>query len=422
VKITIGLSLSLTGEYSPMGRQAEGAIRLFIADANASSALRVAGERCEFALECHDDASDPVRCAEIYRALCADRRADIIFGPYSSRLARVAAEIAEQSGRVFVNHGGAGDELYGRSYKMIVGVLSPASDYLRGFVRLLTRLKLWRKRVAIVATESPFARAVASGFERAADERAARRRGVRVRVKWNGAFDPASTPAQLFPALIRNRVNALASAGSYEHDVAVMRAVAASRLNIPVLGCVAAGLRRFASDLGELAEGIVGPSQWEDSIEITPALGPTPAEFARRMAAAGAGDSPDYPAAQIYAAGLLTAAALAAAGRRGDDAMLRAAFSSLQTTTMFGDFSIDPVTGRQLGHQMLLVQWHRGRKVIIAPESHDDTGSLDFPSGLRLLLAGVRMLRLSRRDDPRESLRPEELEELDTNKSEPHHD
>jgi len=417
VKITIGLSLSLTGEYSPMGRQAELAIRLFIADANARSALRVGGERCEFALECHDDGSDPARCAEIYRTLCADRRTGVIFGPYSSRLARVAAPIAEQSGRVFVNHGGAGDELYERGYKLIVGVLNPASDYLRGFVRLLTQLKLWRKRVAIVASKTPFARAVATGFERAADERVARRRGVRVRVKWNGAFDPDSTPAKLFPALARNRVNALASAGSYEYDVAVMRAVVESRLNIPVLGCVAAGVSRFASDLGELADGIVGPSQWEDSLELEPALGPTPAEFARRMRAAGSADAPDYPAAQIYAAGLLTAAALAISGRC-DDAMLRDAFSDLRTTTMFGDFSIDRVTGRQVGHQMLLVQWHRGRKVIIIPESHDDSGSLDFPSGWRLLLAGFEALRLSRPDD----LDADEPDDPDMDKDDRDHD
>ena len=123
---------------------------------------------------------------------------------------------------------------------------------------------------------------------------------------------------------------------------------------------------------------------------------------ARRVCApnahAGATDSPDYPGAQIYAAGLLTAAALASAGRL-DDAMLRAAFSDLRTTTMFGDFSIDRVTGRQVGHQMLLVQWHRGRKVIIVPESHDDSGSLDFPAGWRLILAGFEALRLSRPDD-----------------------
>ncbi len=400
-----------------MGRQAELAIRLFVADANASSALRVAGEPCEFALECHDDASDPVRCAEIYRSLCADRRAGIIFGPYSNRLTRVAADIVEHSGRIFINHGGAGDELYDHGYRMIVGVLSPASDYLRAFVRLLAQLKLWRKRVAIVASKSPFARAVASGFERAANERAAHRRGVRVRVKWNGVFDPDSSPARLFPALARNRVNALASAGSYEHDVAVMRAVAASSLNILVLGCVAAGVRRFGSDLGELADGIVGPSQWEDSIELEPALGPTPGEFARRMRAAGAFDSPDYPAAQIYAAGLLTAAALAAAGRL-EDTMLRDAFSDLRTTTMFGDFSIDRVTGRQVGHQMLLVQWHRGRKVIIEPESHDDSRSLVLPPGLRLLLAGVEMLRLNRRDDSSESLGDVESDDRDRNEDE----
>jgi branched-chain amino acid transport system substrate-binding protein len=421
VKITIGLSLSLTGEYAAMGRQAELAIRLFVADANASGALRVGAERCEFALVCHDDASDPTRCADIYRALCADQRIDVIFGPYSNRLTRVTAEIAEQSGRVFVNHGGAGDELYDRGYKMIVGVLSPASDYLRGYVRLLTQLKLWRKRVAIVAAKTSFARSVASGFEAAASERAARRRGVRVRVKWNGAFDPDSTPDRLFPALKRNRVNALVSAGSYDHDVLVMRAVASSRLNIPVLGCVAAGVRRFASDLGELAEGIVGPSQWEDSVEIEPALGPTPAEFARRMRHAGYTDSPDYPAAQIYAAGLLTAAALAATGT-SHGRTLRNAFSDLRTTTTYGDFAIDRVTGRQLGHQMLLVQWYRGNKVIIVPESHDDSGSLDVPSGVHLLLAGVDMLRLTRRGDWPESFSDDEADDLDTDKNEPNHD
>jgi branched-chain amino acid transport system substrate-binding protein len=402
MKVTIGLSLSLTGEYAAMGREAETAIRLFVADANASTALRVAGERCEFALECHDDASDPARCADIYRSLCSPARAGIIFGPYSSRLARVAAPIAEQHGRLFVNHGGADDELYSRGYKLVVGILSPASDYMRGFVNLLSQLKLWRKRVGVVTSNSSFARAVASGLERAVAERSARRHGVRIRVKWNGAFDPEATPPDLFPALVRNRVNALASAGSYEHDLRVIRAVASSNLNIPVLGCVAAGVRRFANDLGELAEGVVGPSQWESSVgenlDVAPALGPTPNEFVRRMRDAGAGEPPDYPAAQIYAAGLLTAAALASAASL-DDRNLRTAFSDLRTTTMYGDFSIDRVTGRQLGHKMLLVQWHRGRKVIIQPESHADTGSLDFPSGWKLLLAGADLLRLNRRDD-----------------------
>ena len=400
MKISIGLSLSLSGEYAAMGREAEPAIRLFIADANASTALRVNGERCDFALECHDDASDPVRCADIYRSLCSDRRANIIFGPYSSRLTRVAAPIAEQHGRLFINHGGADDELYTHSYKLIVGILSPASDYMREFVNLLSNLRIWRKRVAIVTSKSSFARAVASGLERAAIERYARRHGVRIRVKWNGAFDSNSTPPQLFPALIRNRIDALASAGSYNHDLRVIRAIASSDLNILVLGCVAAGVRQFAQDLGELAEGVVGPSQWESSVEISPTLGPSPAEFVRRMRNATT-EVPDYPAAQIYAAGLITAAAIASSPSL-DDIDLRAAFNDLRTTTMFGDFSIDRVTGRQLGHKMLLVQWQRGRKVIIHPEAHTNTGLHDSLPGWRLLLAGAEMLGLTHRDDSNE--------------------
>jgi branched-chain amino acid transport system substrate-binding protein len=399
MKITIGLSLSLSGEYAAMGRDAETALRLFVADANASTALRINGERCEFVLECHDDASDPVRCADIYRTLCSDRRANIIFGPYSSRLARVAAPIAEQRGRLFVNHGGADDELYARGYKLIVGILTPASDYMRGVVDLLSQLKIWRKRVAIVTSKSSFARAVASGLERAASERYPRRHGVRIRVKWNGDFDSDSTPPQLFPALTRNRIDALASAGSYDHDLRVIRAIASSDLNIMVLGCVAAGVRQFAQDLGELAEGVVGPSQWESSVEISPTLGPSPAEFARRMRTVTADDSPDYPSAQIYAAGLLTATALASSPSLNDIA-LRAAFNDLRTTTMFGDFSIDRVTGRQLGHKMLLVQWQRGRKVIIHPEAHSQSGLHDSLPGWRLLLAGVEMLL--HRDDSNE--------------------
>jgi branched-chain amino acid transport system substrate-binding protein len=397
VKITIGLSLSLTGEYAPIARPAEIALRLFAADINAGNAIRLNGERCEFAIECRDDASNSARCADIYRALCADSRIDVIFGPYSNRLARVAAPIAAEPGRIFINHGGAGDKLYEHGNRMIVGVLSPASEYMRGFVRLLSGLKLWRKRLAVVATTTNFGRAVAAGIETAVAERAARRRGVRTRVKWNGAFDPDTTPQRLFPALRRNRVNALVSAGSYEHDVAVVRAVVNSALDIPVLGCVAAGVRRFGADLGEHAAGIVGPSQWEETAAIEPEIGPTPAEFARRMRSAGI-DAPDYPSAQVYAAGLLTAAAINATGSLEAE-KIRAAFSDLRTSTLFGDFSIDRVTGRQLGHSMLLVQWHAGSKVIIQPEAHTDVGSLDFPSGWRLLLAGLDVLKLSRRDD-----------------------
>jgi branched-chain amino acid transport system substrate-binding protein len=410
-KIVIGLSLPLSGEYSAIGLQIEAALRLFASDTNAAGGVSLAGEHCDLEFEYRDDASRRDRAREIYRWLCFERRVDLIFGPYSTALTRVAAAVAEEAGMLLINHGGAGDDLYGQDLysgdfytsdrpgqppRMIVGILSSASDYMTGFVRLLSTLKFWRKRLAIVASKTPFARAIAAGAERESRQRRIWLHGVRLRLKYSTRFDPDHTPAALRTALRRNRINAVLSAGSYEHDLAIMRLCAAPNANIPVLGCVAAGVARFGADLADDAEGIVGPSQWEADAEIIPQLGPSSRDFVRRMHALGAPGC-DYPAAQAYAAGLVALAALRATDAL-DQARLRLALAGLRTTTLFGDFAIDPDSGRQVGHKMLLVQWHRGRKVLIDAEPDPNDGAIEFPSGWRLILASMQYFRLSRGD------------------------
>ncbi|HLI80818.1 MAG TPA: amino acid ABC transporter substrate-binding protein [Candidatus Binataceae bacterium] len=406
-KIRIGLSLSLTGAYAMMGRQADAALQLFALITNSSGGIRVRGAPREIELLCLDDASNAERCADIYRSLCGDNRVDLLLGPYSSELVRVAAPIAEEAEMLLVNHGGADDDIYSHRNRLLVGVLSPAGDYFNGFVHLIAGLKLWRKRIAIVHSPSGFGTAIAGGIERESNERYARRKGVRVRVKYAGRFDPESTPAKLFPALRRNRVNALVSAGSYEHDVAAMRAIVQSSLNIPVLGCVAAGVQKFRTDLGDDAEGLVGPSQWEEQVQFRPELGPSPREFIRAMRAHAPNVTCDYPAAQAFAAALLTKAAIENA-QTLDPMKIREAFSDIRTSTFFGDFAIDRVTGRQIGHRVLLVQWHGGQKVVIDPEAHVETGTLEFPTGWQLILSSFQKLKLTRRRDDDDGEPPED--------------
>lgn len=394
--IVIGASISRTGAYRSFGRQIEAALRMFEADANAGLAGQVIGRPCAVKLELYDDQSRSGRTREIYRSLCAERRADLLLGPYSTGLTRAAARVAEEYGRVMMNHGGAGNDLHDGRTRMLVGVLTPASEYLTGFVRLLTTLKLRRKRVALVVAPTPFALAAAAGAERALSERRSWILGVRIRVKFHGRFDPTATPAPLDPALRRNRVNVMLSAGGYEHDVAAMRYAIESRLNLPVLGCIAAGVTRFGADLGGEADGIVGPSQWEEDLAVTPEIGPAPREFGRRMRERLDGAPCDYPAAQAYAAGLIALAALRDAPFEGaiDQAELRAALARLQATTMYGEFGVDPTSGRQTAHRMLLVQWHRGRKMIIDPAALDERGDLEFPSGWRLIVSSLNFLRM----------------------------
>jgi len=373
--LRLGLSLSLSGRYAAMGKQAEAGIRQFIADTNTGDGVTIDGSSYQLALECYDDQSRADRAIEIYQDLCRDHRCDLIFGPYSSDLTRAVVPITERAGMVLLNHGGADDSLHNQGYRMIVSILSPASDYLVGFIDLLATLKFWRKRLAIAHLPTPFAETIVGGVERAIAARRIWLRGVRLRAKYRGRFDPENTPAEISRLFRRYRINAFGSAGSYDYDVAMMRLATASHHNIPVLSCIAAGATRFGEDLGDDAEGIVGPSQWEPELEIHPELGPSPINFTHRIGSAAS----DYPAAQIYAAGLTAIEALRVAGSL-DQGKLREALGDLRATTLFGDFAIDRVTGRQIGHKLLLVQWHEGHKAIIPRQGDPGSGELTFPS------------------------------------------
>ena len=78
------------------------------------------------------------------------------------------------------------------------------------------------------------------------------------------------------------------------------------------------------------------------------------------------GLEPDYPAAQAYAAGLVAARCAELAGSLDDDA-LRQAARALDLTTFYGRFRLDPDSGQQIGHPMVVVQWQAGRKQIVWP-------------------------------------------------------
>lgn len=61
-----------------------------------------------------------------------------------------------------------------------------------------------------------------------------------------------------------------------------------------------------------------------------------------------------------------------------DPDKIREAFGRLHLMTFFGEFKIDPDTGLQVGHKMVVVQWQGGKKVIVWPPEAA-TGKLYYP-------------------------------------------
>jgi branched-chain amino acid transport system substrate-binding protein len=93
--------------------------------------------------------------------------------------------------------------------------------------------------------------------------------------------------------------------------------------------------------------------------------GPSVSEFIN-MYVKRFNETPTYHSAGGFAAALVLQAAIEKAQSLDSD-KVREAFNSLDLKTFFGAFKIDPTTGLQIAHQMVLIQWQDGKKYTIWP-------------------------------------------------------
>ncbi len=326
--LRVGVCLSLTGRFSRFGVQA----------AHGLKAWQMLDGNAELIVE--DDGSDPARLKVCLPAM-ADK-CDLLLGPYSTQLMRVAGRIAMDLDRVVWNHGGSGDDVEGAAPGRVVSVLTPTSRYTEPFLQHVAgqaaQVPLW-----LAEGRGSFGRQVAAGAAAMAEELGLRT--VRIDPTDGLPADPAAAAWDLF------------CAGSFEEDVVSVNAALSCAAPPRLIGAVAAGVHDFGREVTD-AEGAFGIAQWFPGHHRVIELGPQERDFLRAYSQLTA-TVPDYPAVQAAAAAVLATHCAHTAGSTARESLWAAAVA-LQTTTMFGAFKIDPFSGAQLSHKTALVRWTAG--------------------------------------------------------------
>ena len=314
-----------------------------------ASALALWAQRCGVSLEVIDaypSAASAIRAAEASRP-------DVLFGPYGSGPALAAAAAGKG---VIWNHGGATARLARPAYPGVVNMESPAFRYLAALLETLAADGLGEgSEVVIIHVDTGFGREVAEGAAVAA-----RRLGLMSR---SVSFRPARARDVLaqVPA-----GDVLLSAGSFDDDVTI--AQWASERRWRAVGLVAAGVDELRHAIGDRVDGLCGPCQWFDDGTDDPADGPNSEWFSHCYRDAN-GIEPPYPAAAAFAAGVVWQRCVKEAGTV-ESLAVQAASQRLDTTTLFGRFRVDPVTGVQTGHQIRVVKWRGGQRVLVDRPLH----------------------------------------------------
>ncbi|MEV0353009.1 ABC transporter substrate-binding protein [Nonomuraea sp. NPDC050680] len=330
-RLRIGACLSLSGEYARFGRQAGLALDIWRSTTGAADLL------------VEDDGSDPERLAALLPRVSAE--CDLLLGPYSTLLMRSAGAIAKALDRLVWNHGGSGDDVETAHPGHVVSVPTPASRYAEPFVRHLAA-RADPRPLHILSGKGRFGRQVADGAERLA--RALGVHPVRHRPSTPEAWDLCSFEEDWD----------LFCAGSFEEDVETVNRARSLPTTPRTVCAVAAGVREF----GQAADdplGVYGVGQWfpggGGQVELS-SIAEADLLTAYRERT---GSLPDYPAVQAVAAAAIATYCARQAGSTAREALWSAA-TTLETTTLFGAFKVDPRTGAQTGHQTALTRWGTG--------------------------------------------------------------
>jgi branched-chain amino acid transport system substrate-binding protein len=298
-------------------------------------------------LDIRDTASDP----EAAMSAAIDNQPDVVFGPYGSSTMLAAMRVTD---RVVWNHGGAISRLSWPDFPRVINVLSPASTYFYGVLQAVRATDPNATTVSILCASSGFGRDVASGAVNTATKLNFEVQAIPFEP--NDAVEIAST----LPG-----ADVLLVIGSFANELAVAPVLLTRTWRAAAF--VGAGVDEVLAPLEDLREGLLGPAQWIATSALEPDEGPSSDWFVVKYRHV-VGVDPPYPAAQAFAAGLLCARCLRESGVTEDAAQLATA-RQLACTTLYGQFQIDHMTGLQIGHQVLIVQWLNGiRRVVWPPE------------------------------------------------------
>ena len=152
--IKIGVSLSLTGDFSADGKAFQQGYQLWAKQTNAKGGLL--GRKVT--LDIVNDASSPVQVVTNYQKLISVDHVDLVFGPFSTGLTKASSQVVNRYGYAFVEGAGGGPSVFTSGLHNVFDVSLPVANNLVSFAKWIAAMpSSERPKTAAYATQDdPF--------------------------------------------------------------------------------------------------------------------------------------------------------------------------------------------------------------------------------------------------------------------------
>jgi branched-chain amino acid transport system substrate-binding protein len=359
--ITIGVSVSLTGDFSGDGKALVQGYNLWAQDENAKGGLLGHHVTMKYV----DDASSTTQVVTNYQNLITQDKVALVFGPFSSLLTIPASTVTNRFGYAFPEPAGGGPSVFSRTppiHSLFFVQPAPVEDNLVSFTQWVLSLPAAeRPATAAYSTEDdPFT-------QPQIDKARALLEAGGIRTVLYKVY-PAETTD--FGPLAQQVINADADIvvlGTQEPDgIAFIKAFQQQHYNPKALVETAGPDQGsdFSNQVGIAnTEGVMVPAGWWSSAKT-----PGNATFVSEFISKYGGTAADIPsdAAEAYSVGEVVDQAAAKAHSISNAALISALHSGTYQTIQ-GPMAFDSL-GRPNGASFL-VQWQNGTTVPVYPPS-----------------------------------------------------
>jgi len=152
--ITIGTSLSLSGDFAADGQAFQKGYQLWVHDQNAKGGLM--GHKIQ--LKVLSDASSPAQVVTNYQTLIGSDKVPLVFGPFSTLLTAPSARVAARYGYAFVEGAGGAPAVFTQGLHNVFDVSVPVKLNLVTWAQWVASLPASQrpKTAAFATVDDPF--------------------------------------------------------------------------------------------------------------------------------------------------------------------------------------------------------------------------------------------------------------------------
>jgi branched-chain amino acid transport system substrate-binding protein len=152
--ITIGTSLSATGDFAQDGQSMEQGYRLWAQTINNNGGLL--GRPVQLVI-LHDN-SDPTQVAKNYDTLIHKDHVNLVIGPFSTLLTKAAEPVVSKAGYAFIEGAGGGLSVFNNGWTNIFDVSLPVANNLTTFAYFILSMPIAMRptTIAYATSDDPF--------------------------------------------------------------------------------------------------------------------------------------------------------------------------------------------------------------------------------------------------------------------------